>query len=40
MPLPPYFPPFEYVDPGSLYKEIGRFIFEFSQLEYTPAKRR
>jgi hypothetical protein len=35
MPLPPYFPPFEYVDPGPLYKEIGRFIFEFSQLEYT-----
>lgn len=35
MPLPPQFPPFEYVDPGPLYKEIGRFIFEFSQLEYT-----
>src|ERR1700730_18485686 len=35
MPLPPYFPPFEYVDPGPLYQEIGRFIFEFSQLEYT-----
>jgi hypothetical protein len=25
----------QYVDPGPLYKKIGRFIFELSQLEYT-----